>query len=220
MLVRFDDLLSLKMKAEDGSSHQIRDLLLDETALTAEYVVVDVGGWMSHREVIVGLDRFGDPDIANSGWPARLLRSEVEGKSEPGEVASDRARDGGGAATRLGPIGGPASATPAADLRSAEFWIHDSDVVAEDGPVGKLLDIILETGDWRVRHLVVGTEGSRVPRHQRVVPVDSIARVAWGGRAIALGCPAARIHESPDLHEFDGLSGKWYNRVLAYYGIT
>jgi hypothetical protein len=213
MLVRFDDLTSLSMAVEDGSTHGVRDILIDGEHLAAAYVVADVGSWLGGRAAMVGLDRFGTPDLATTRWPARLLQDELERLPQP--VADD------GAA--LGPVGGtvPASADPenrTDDLRSLHDWVNGGRVAASDGPVGTLMDVILDTDDWRVTQLILGTEGG-LPKNQRVVPADLVERVDWATGDVTLGCDTGRVHRSPDLHEMDGLEGKWWNKVKAYYGL-
>ena len=199
MLVRFQDLTSLSIEVEDGTKHAVRDILIDGGRLEAVLAVADVGGWFSGGTARIGLHRFREPDVANGLWPARVLQSDLQ--------------DAGGT-YRVGP-----EAPGEAELRSAIDWTNSAGVEAEDGHVGTLMDLIFETGDWRVRHLVLGTGGETVPRHQRVVPADAIGGIDWPAGTVRLSGPASRVRESPDLHEFDGLEGKWYNKVLGYYGL-
>lgn len=94
----------------------------------------------------------------------------------------------------------------------------DMGVGATNGVAGKVMGVIFETEGWGATHLVVETGGSGLPEHQRAVPAALIEQIDWDGRVIRLGATVARVNDSPDLHEMDGLEGKWFNKVLAYYG--
>lgn len=165
----------------------------------------------------------------------------VEAGAGPAEAAAP-AREGGLRAALIAPVGGVLAqsqgdreagirlhADPNADaggadggargLRSVGEWVDDTDVAAEDGAAGKLIGLIFETEGWAARYIVIETGGDGLPENQRVVPCETIAGIDWDARAMRLACSVAHVHDSPDLHEMDGLEGKWYNTVLAYYGL-
>jgi hypothetical protein len=216
MLIRYQDLATLAATTEDGTRHAVRDLLVEGQDLRPASVVVDVGGWFDDRTARVSLDRFGTPDTGGSRWPVRLVRSDL---------AESPAPTAGGT-----PAAAPVWLDAAADdppagrdddgLNSVADLLADAEVVAPDGPAGTLMDLIFDTDGWRLASLVVGTGGERLPKHQRVVPADALDSFDPPARRLSLSIPAERVHASPDLHEMDGLEGKWYTSVLAYYGLA
>jgi hypothetical protein len=210
MLIRYEDLTSLSMTALDGSAHPVRDLLIDDRNLALAYVVIDVGGWFDGREAVVGIEQFGTPDVSASSWPSDLDSAALEDRMNPSASGDDG---------RLRPKAHQ-EGRGAADVavRSVGDWIEGTDIAASDGSAGRLMGLIFDTDTWAARHLVVET-GGRLPQAQRVVPSESIAEIDWGGRTIKLDTTVERVHSSPQLHEKEGLTGKWYNSVLAYYGL-
>lgn len=253
MLIRYADLTSMRMQAGDGSTHAVTDVFVADNDLGATYVVVDTGGWFSGREAMIAIDRFAEPDVSASRWPADIAESELDDRQPPADVpdAGDAGHPEGRRdeppralpAALLGPFGSaavpamlagampagadaiPAKADPDSQtapdvgLRSVGDMLENTTVDAEDGEAGRLMGLVFESRGWHATHLVIETGGDGLPANQRVVPVGLVDRIDWQGRALSLAAPVARVHGSPDLHEMDGLDGKWYNKVMAYYGL-
>ena len=53
MLRSLKDMLDYKILATDGEIGQVSDILLGDSDLKARYVVVDTGGWLSGRKVLL-----------------------------------------------------------------------------------------------------------------------------------------------------------------------
>jgi hypothetical protein len=210
MLIRYEDLTSLSMTALDGSAHPVRDLLIDDRTLALACVVIDVGGWFDGREAVVGIERFGTPDVSASRWPSDLDSAALEDRQDPSASG-----EGGRLQPKAHPDGRGASDVAA---RSVGEWIEGTDIAASDGSAGRLMGLVFDTDTWASRHLIVET-GGRLPQSQRVVPAESVAEIDWEKRTIRLDTTVERVHRSPQLHEKEGLTGKWYNSVLAYYGL-
>ena len=82
------------------------------------------------------------------------------------------------------------------------------------------MDAVVETDDWSVA-MLVARAGAHGVEHQRAVPRGMVERVDWDAPAVVLRCGAASVDGSPDLHELgERLHGRWYNQVLAYYGLA
>ncbi len=232
MLIRYQDLTSLNMIATDGSTHPVSDVMVREDDLRAAYAVVDIGAWLANHHVMVGIERFGEPDVRASRWPADIVQHELERKPEP-EAQEGASPRGPGRRTIVLPAllrasghGGadapvPAQADPRAEgtLRAVGDMMTDVAVAAEDGPAGKLMGLIFDTDRWTPSHMIIETGGEGLPETQRVAPMEMAGRIDWDGGEIRLNVSRARVYESPDLYEVDWLESKWYNRVLAYYGL-
>jgi hypothetical protein len=240
MLIRYQDLVTLRLVATDGSEHKVEDIFVTDKDQRAVYVVADLGGWFEDRKAMISIERFGEPDIASTTWPCTLDDAALHERPEPGsEVTGGKTLPD----AMLGPVGGPVSprllygsagddalpiapksdpkhkAPEGAVVRSVGEWILDTDVHASDRPAGKLMGVIFETSDWKARYLVIATGGDRLSRNQRVVETTHITDMDFDARTVSLALPGDEVDKALDLHEVDDVEGKWYNKVMAYYGL-
>lgn len=205
MLIRDKDLMTLNMLAEDGTRHAVDDILLSTRDLSARSVVLDVGGWFEDRKAVVGIERFGVPDVEASTWPSSVQQADLQGETGPGESL----------------LAHRADPRPAADTapRTIKELLSRTSARAEDAELGQVMGVIFESDGWSAVYLVIETGGQLLPENQRVVPASAIGSFDWDAGAVILKGSVAQFRESPDLHEIDGVEGKWYNKVMAYYGL-
>jgi hypothetical protein len=241
-LIRYQDLITLHATTPDGARHAIEDVFMTDKDLRVAYLVVDIGGWFQDRKVMVSVDRFGAPDVADTEWPCQLEEAELEERPAPEDVvaAAERAlpetmmvpagerhsprmihRSVGEEAHPLRGAADPKGRVPeGAHLQSIGDLVHETKIEATDGPVGSLMDLIFDEGDWKARYLVVGTDiRAGLSRNQRVLETTAISDMDLGGRSIRVSVSGDDVHKALDLHEVDNVEGKWYNKVLAYYGL-
>ena len=234
MLIRMKDLMSLRMVASDGSHHAVLDLFVDGRGMRVTHVASRLGSWFANRQCVLRVSAFGAPDPEAGLWPVAVERSDVERAPAPGETA--RGEDARGSEVGDSPAAllasegaevGP-NALGAAECEAAgagEGAVHSlagllgAPLEAPDRRAGTVMDAVVETDDWSVAMLVVHA-GEHEVEHQRVVPQGMVERIDWDGPRVVLRCGAASVDESPDLHEIgDRLHGRWFNQVLAYYGL-
>jgi hypothetical protein len=240
MLIRYQDLVSLNLVATDGTKHRIEDVYIEDRGLRLAYVVVDLGGWFDDRKAMVSIDRFGEPDVSKSEWPCTLDEAALEERPEPrpeeagtkslpdalmipvGSRVSPRLlhRSIGDSDLPIAAKADPKGRIPeGAHLRSVGEWIVDTDVEATDGKAGKLMGVIFDQSDWTTHYIVVEQGGDGLPENQRVLQARRITGTDFEHRRVRLDMTVDEVHKALDLHEIDDLDSKWYNRVLAYYGL-
>lgn len=72
------DLRGYAIHATDGLIGTVDDLYFDDEAWTIRYFVVDTGGWLSGRKVLVSPLAIGHPDWLRQQLPAALTKSQLE----------------------------------------------------------------------------------------------------------------------------------------------
>lgn len=72
MLRTLKELHDYAIGAVDGAIGQVKDLYLDDEDWVVRYLVVDTGGWLLSRKVLISPIAIGEPD-----WPRRLLPVSV-----------------------------------------------------------------------------------------------------------------------------------------------
>ncbi len=72
------NLIGYSLHATDGDIGTIDDLYFDDERWTVRYLVVDTGGWLTRRKVLISPRAIGDVDWAAKVLPVRLTKSQVE----------------------------------------------------------------------------------------------------------------------------------------------
>lgn len=200
MLIRFKDLITLDLVASDGSRHRVEDVFLAGEDVRIVHVAANFGGQLSGRRAVVPIGRLGEPDVANTAWPCDLDEAGL------GEMAGEGTT--------------PPELPEGKSLYSAASWINRARVHCTDEEAGGLMDVIFEPKLWQLRYLVIGTGSSGLPRHQRVVEANRVEDIGFVSGRVSLALTRKDVHKALDLHDLDDVEGKWYNKVLAYYGIS
>jgi sporulation protein YlmC with PRC-barrel domain len=78
VLRRVEDLQTYTIGATDGDIGTIADLYFDDQSWTARYVVVDTGGWLSGRKVLIPPRAIQQIDAAGQRLVTNLTRQQVE----------------------------------------------------------------------------------------------------------------------------------------------
>lgn len=78
MLRSIKDIEGYAIGAADGVIGHVKDLYFDDEAWTVRYFVVDAGGWLSNRKVLVSPLAVGKPGTTEKVLPVSLTREQVK----------------------------------------------------------------------------------------------------------------------------------------------
>jgi len=87
MLRTLKELHDYTIGAVDGAIGQVTDLFLDDEAWVVRYLVVDTGGWLSGRKVLISPMAIGEPNWAGQLLPVSITKEQV--KNSP-DVDTDK----------------------------------------------------------------------------------------------------------------------------------
>ncbi len=206
----------------------LHDLMFRDRSWGVRYLVIDTGGWLRGRRVILA------PSIVEQReWPARrlwttLTQRQVE-QSPPLEADMPVSRQKQKALSEYYGWGhGWAAPSSLEDeeegdphLRSAREVIGYH-VQASDGGIGQIKDLIVdeeavEPEPWRFRYLVVDT-GTWLPGRQVLLAPDWADEIRHIDQTVFLGLPRERVGQSPEYAP-DAPVNRAYEEVLFdYYG--
>lgn len=94
MRIRYEDLTSLSVIADDGTKHAVSDVLVDRGDLRARHVVLDIGSWFSGRRAMLRMERFGTPEVASGTWPSDIKETDFDkAKVETNAVGDPTGRE-------------------------------------------------------------------------------------------------------------------------------
>jgi hypothetical protein len=77
MLRNLHDLHDFALHATDGDIGHVKDFYIDDRAWVIRYLVVETGGWLSSRKVLVSPIAVGDPDWQEKLLPVSITREQV-----------------------------------------------------------------------------------------------------------------------------------------------
>ena len=92
-------------------------------------------------------------------------------------------------------------------------------VFGSDGQLARLVDLLIDPDDMRVRHLVIDT-GNLLPHRQMVVPAGVIRHFPRHGEHLVTSLTRRQLENSPPLEEVADIDRNWIDKTLAYYGLS
>ncbi len=78
MLRSMKDLADYAIRATDGTIGHVTDLYFDDEAWVIRYLVVETGGWLSSRKVLISPIAIGHPNWAEKVLPVSITKEQVK----------------------------------------------------------------------------------------------------------------------------------------------
>ena len=208
MLHKVKDLRGDTIAAKDGEIGQIEQVYFDDEGWRVRYFIVDTGGWLSGRKVLISPASVDRARSSEDALAVALSREQVE--HSPGidtDKPVDRqyeeayARYYGtplywappeGVGLRTGQRSGRrARKLEEAESEAARSHLRSSGEVigysiqASDGKIGHVEDLRIDDHDWAIADLVVDT-GAWLPGKKVLVPRIAVKDIDWGTREVRL----------------------------------
>jgi sporulation protein YlmC with PRC-barrel domain len=218
MLHNMKDLRGDKIAARDGEIGQVDQVYFDDEDWRVRYFVVDTGGWLSGRKVLISPVSIDRSKSSEHAIAVALSRDQVE--HSPGVDADkpvDRqyeeayARYYGYSLYWAPPeaAGMPtversdkrARLLKEAERKASESHLCSSDEVigyaihAADGPIGHVDDVRVDDRNWAVSDLVVDTR-DWLPGKKVLVPPSAVEDIDWRTRQVRVGMRREDVERS------------------------
>jgi uncharacterized protein YrrD len=245
MLRSARELANFSIGATDGDIGQVEEFYFDEEQWTIRYIVVNTGGWLHARKVLIS-----PLSVDGVHWNGGQITTDLTRQ----EVKASPAIDSGRAISRQheaayndhhklpsyweGPaLWGPAhlpreskthgrskvetagatGRTPSADhLRSTED-IRGHSIAATDGDIGHVEDSIIDEETWTIRYLVVDTR-NWWPGKKVTVSPQWIESIDWKRRKVRIDQPRQAIKDSPEYDDSMIIDRDYEERLHEHYG--
>lgn len=82
MLRNVQDLEGFTVEATDGQIGHVKDFYFDDQAWVVRYLIVETGGWLSSRKVLVSPIAIGQPDWSGKQLPVSITKEQVKGSPD------------------------------------------------------------------------------------------------------------------------------------------
>jgi sporulation protein YlmC with PRC-barrel domain len=243
MLRHLSNLERYAVAATDGDVGRVADFLLDDLQWTIRYLVVDTGGFLHGREVLISPIAFRDVDWTERRFRVALTVDKV--KQSP-DVDTDKpvSRQHESALSRYyhhlaywgyaglwGTGGYPGSlavsgwtdgAEEAPEQTAGDVHLRSTKEVrgyrvdGSDGEIGHVSDFIVDDETWTVRYLVLDTSNWWVGK-KILVASDWIGDVSWLDRSVQVALSREVVQQSPEWDELTPINSDYQARLCAHY---
>jgi hypothetical protein len=231
MLRQMEGLKSYSIVATDGKFGKAADLLFDDAEWTVRHVVVDTGGWLTGRSVLIPPHTVESIDDSAREIRVSLTKSQVEhSPSIDTDLPVSRQWEDdyyayyGVPNYWTGPyLWGPwiypredehpdlagIEAEERAQARSrfnpnlrSFNKVNGYRVEATDGGMGDIEDMIMDVDSWSVRYLVVDTS-KLLPSRNVLLPPEDVDRVSWEDSTVYLEITKQQLKDLPTFKSIE-----------------
>lgn len=225
MLRRVKDLQTYAMGAKDGDIGTIDDVYFDDQSWVIRHLVVDTGGWLTGRRVLIPPRAVQGIEAVRQRLITDLTKRQVEdspGLDSAKPVSRQYERDLYSyygypyywtGPYLWGPImyptspslpisdaeaaGGAAAETPPENrhLRSARD-VSGHRIHATDGELGHVEDFLFDEETWAIRYLIVDPR-NWWPGHHVLISTEWITAVHWSDSTVEVNVDKAAVRNAP-----------------------
>lgn len=224
MLRHAKDLKNYKLGARNGEIGKSKDIYFDDQTWTVRYLIVDTGGWLSGRQVLISPYVLDKPDDNNKVIPVSLTKEKIENSPS---IDADRPvsrqdewnyysyYDWPG--YWVGPYAWGPYSLP---RREAIGWSEDMrratgndphlrsmkevtgyTIQGLDDSVGHVEDFIIDDDTMAIRYMIVDTR-NWWPGKKVLVSPQWIDRVSWDDSKVFVSQTREAIKAAPEYNEY------------------
>ncbi|MGA2117715.1 MAG: PRC-barrel domain-containing protein [Bryobacteraceae bacterium] len=234
------------IRATDGELGTIDDIYFDDETWAIRYLIVDTGGWLGGRRVLIS-----PISVVHTDWEAKrldvaLTKRQVEHSPEidthkPVSRQHEAGYFGyygypyywggpylwGAAAYPAGLATPPTASTEAmaarirrestdSHLRSGEA-VTGYNIEAADGEIGHVDGFVVDDEAWAIRYIEVATR-NWWPGKKVLLSPAWIERVGWTDSRVYVGLSREAIKDAPEYVESMAITREYENRLYFHYG--
>lgn len=248
MLRITSELTGYQVRASDGDVGKCKDFLFDDEHWTVRYMVVDTGGWLSDRKVVLSPLACRRPDWESRTFPVDVTRKQVEAAPLLDERAPVSRRDEMAHLTHYswpfywvgdrtwGSEVSPVGLRARGPLPPSERRETGSVATLEDNPhlrsVNEVTGYHIEARDGEIGHVetfvmddetwtlryMVVDTRNWLPGKKVLVSPEWIDKVSWPNRKVRVDLRREAIKESPAFDPDMPVNREVEARLYDYYG--
>jgi len=238
-----NDLVGYTIRANDGDIGKVSEFYFDDQGWTIRYVVVDTGGWLPGRNVLISPVAFGSPDWESRAFPVNLTKEQVQNSPS---IDTDKPVSRQHETELHGYYGWPVywgtnaaygafEAPPLLLMESVkedeaspeepegDTHLHSTSEVAGshieaiDGEIGHVEDFVVDDETWVIRYLLVDTRNWLPAKHVLVSPRWS-TQVSWAESKVFVDLTRDAIKNSPEFDPRKPITLDYEGELHDYYG--
>lgn len=225
----------------DGQIGSVDDFYFDDTTWLIRYLIVNTGGWLMGRRVLLASRAIGNVDDGEKTIAVELTREQIE-NSPPMETRKPVSRQyeiefyeyyGWSPYWEADPLSGfamhgsPVASFPNLSEKSdappeesklrRTSEVEGYDIEALDGEIGHVKDFIVDADQWVIRYLQIDT-GKWLPGRHVLVSPGWIKGVSWKDRAVSVDLGRKVIESAPGHDPSEIIDRDYEVRLFKHYG--
>lgn len=246
MLRSMTDLKGFTIGATDGDIGQVEAFYFDDASFTVRHLVVDTGGWLGGRKVLISPRALRDIDWDGRRINAALTKAQVE-KSPNIDTDQPVSRQHeieyyryyGYPSYWSGPYlwGGypfPVTSSDQATLENERRWEWGTEesgdrhlrssaavigyyIAATDGELGHVENFLVDDATWSIRYMVVDTSNWWFGK-KVLVSSEWITRVVWNESLLHVDMTREQIKNSPEYDPSGHVPRDYEMKLHDHYG--
>lgn len=243
MLRSMKELDGYNIQAKDGEIGKAKDFLFDDDTWGLRYLVVDTGGFLTGRKVVISPNALGKPDWNNQVFPVSLTKQQIQdsppiGSNEP--ITRQRETDlyqhyrwqpywegrttGVTPGENVTPAPRPTppqevtrhSPTEGRHLKSLDD-VRGFGVSATDGDIGEIEDFIVDDENWHIRYAVIDTR-KWLPGKKVIVPLSAIKSIREDDSKVSIDMSKDKLKDAPKFDPSEPINRRYEEVIYDYYG--
>jgi PRC-barrel domain len=246
MLRPFSHIKNFALAARDGQIGKVKELYFDDQSWIVRYVVVDTGGWLTGRKVLLSPSSFGTIADESKLIAVHLTKERIE-NSPPIDADKPVSRQheeewhryygypgywlvpeaiAFGAVPIVTCVQAQAGVGEARRANGSEergdphlrstSEVTDYAIHATDGEIGKVDDFIIDDEVWAIRYVVILR--SWWAGKKVILSPEWIERVSWEEWEVFVPLSRETIKNAPNWDESHPISRTFEQRLFDYYG--
>jgi uncharacterized protein YrrD len=239
MLTKAKRLQGFKLSAVDGEIGSIKEFFFDDKYWTIRYLVVNTGGWLSDKKVLISPYFLKNVDYESEHIHVSLTKDEIE-KSPPleSDMPISRQYEESYYSYYQRPVywEGPLMWGGYPDIRDRENWdapgssseswdpnlrsskeITGYNIQATDDEIGHVDDFIIDDESWAIRYFIIDTK-NWWPGKKVLISTQWIDEINLYDSKVHVGLTRDTIKQSPEYDEDYILTREYETNLHEYYG--
>ncbi|MFW5971859.1 MAG: PRC-barrel domain-containing protein [Bacillota bacterium] len=228
---------------------KVKDFYFDSQELVVRYAVVDTGGWLTGRTVLISPESFEKPNWETKEFPVSLSKEEVENSPSVEEEKpvsrqmeielasyydwptywSEAGQYVGSYSTRPVPIIIDESIEDEGDDISCEEddncflrsvkEVEGYNIQALDGEIGHLETLMVADNTWIVHYLVVDTR-NWLPGKKVIVAPEWLERISYNDQEVYVALHKDKIENAPEYDPQNPITREYEEDLYIHYSKT
>ena len=232
-----NELKGYKVLATDGDCGTVQDFLFDDVSHIMRYLVVNTGGWLTDRQVLISPVAIEQPDLDSFELPTVLSKANIE--SAPAvdtEQPVSRQYETALASFYNWPVYWGSSLSPVMNRPTASVELEER-VAARDGDphlrsvnevtgyeiqcmedtIGHVEDMIVDTESWSLRYLVIDTR-NWLPGKKVIIAFDWLTHFTWEDHKAHLDLTRSQVENAPSYDPRLPVNRAYETQLYDFYG--
>ncbi len=240
-----NSLVGFTISASDGELGKVNEFYFDDKTWSIRYMVVDTGGWLSGRRVLIPHSALGLTDWETKTFKVNLTMDQVRNSPDVETKKTvtrqheidlfshyglpvywgDVFLDGSVGMIPLPYVGEikmdngdpklPHKQEGDPHLRSTKN-VTDYHINANDGEIGHVDDYIIDDKKWDVAFFIVDTN-NWLPGRKVLISPHWINRIDWGEEKVYVNLSRESIKNSPEFNPNDQTVNDYESKLFKYY---